>query len=415
MRPQHRRRHRLSTPTTTCRSTSTTAGRPGAASAPSCPSRWSTCSSRDITEGIAGTGVRAGVPQVRDRPPGHDARRRAGHARRGARRTGRPARRSPCTPTRGRKPGLEVQRVLSRGGRGPGRVVLGHSGDTTDVDHLSELADAGFLLGMDRFGIDLDTHVRGPGRTSWSSCAARGYADRMVLVPRRGLLHRLARPGAHAAVLPNWHYLHIERRRAARAARARGDRGADRPRCWSATRAATSRTSGRTDGASSRSTRRASAATPPGVKRYADLPDSVVAMLRASVERRPDAEAVVELDGPRLTYRELWDAAARVAGGLRAAGVGRGDRVAIRHGNGVDWVLGLLRHAAGRRRSPCRSTPGSPTPRSRTSSTTAARRSCSRPATRCRTGRRTPTRTSAATTSRRSSTRRARRASPRGR
>jgi long-chain acyl-CoA synthetase len=79
-----------------------------------------------------------------------------------------------------------------------------------------------------------------------------------------------------------------------------------------------------------------------GIKRYVDLPDSVVAMLRTSVDRDPDAEAVVELDGPRLTYRQLWDASARVAGGLRAAGVGRGDRVAIRLGNGVDWVLGFL-------------------------------------------------------------------------
>ncbi|HZD73719.1 MAG TPA: AMP-binding protein [Actinomycetota bacterium] len=76
-----------------------------------------------------------------------------------------------------------------------------------------------------------------------------------------------------------------------------------------------------------------------GVKRYLDLPGSAVEMLRASVERTPDQEAVVELDGPRVSYRQLWDAAARVAGGLRAAGVERGDRVAIRHGNGLDWVL----------------------------------------------------------------------------
>ncbi|MGY1778031.1 class I adenylate-forming enzyme family protein [Geodermatophilus sp. SYSU D00804] len=79
-----------------------------------------------------------------------------------------------------------------------------------------------------------------------------------------------------------------------------------------------------------------------GVKHYTDLPGSVVAMLRASVERDPDGEAVVEVDGPRLTFRQLWDGAARVAGGLREAGVGRGDRVAIRLGNGADWVLGFL-------------------------------------------------------------------------
>ncbi|MGZ4569947.1 MAG: class I adenylate-forming enzyme family protein [Blastococcus sp.] len=79
-----------------------------------------------------------------------------------------------------------------------------------------------------------------------------------------------------------------------------------------------------------------------GIKHYVDLPDSVVAMLRTSVERDPSGEAIVEVDGPRLTYRELWDAAARVAGGLRATGVERGDRVAIRLGNGADWVLGFL-------------------------------------------------------------------------
>ncbi len=77
---------------------------------------------------------------------------------------------------------------------------------------------------------------------------------------------------------------------------------------------------------------------PDGIKRYDDLPADVVSMLRASVERGPQDEAVVELDGPRVSYQQLWDTASRVAGGLRAAGVTRGDRVAIRYGNGVDWV-----------------------------------------------------------------------------
>lgn len=79
-----------------------------------------------------------------------------------------------------------------------------------------------------------------------------------------------------------------------------------------------------------------------GVKRYGELPDSVVAMLRASVDRDPGGEAVVELGGQRLDYRTLWDRAARVAGGLRNAGVGRGDRVAIRLPNGSDWVLAFF-------------------------------------------------------------------------
>jgi acyl-CoA synthetase (AMP-forming)/AMP-acid ligase II len=76
-----------------------------------------------------------------------------------------------------------------------------------------------------------------------------------------------------------------------------------------------------------------------GIARYDDLPSSLVAMLRASVDRDPSADAVVEVGGDAVTYGELWDRASRVAGGLRAAGVERGERAAIRLGNGLDWVL----------------------------------------------------------------------------
>ena len=76
-----------------------------------------------------------------------------------------------------------------------------------------------------------------------------------------------------------------------------------------------------------------------GIRRYTGRPDSLVHMLRASVERDRDATAIIEVGGPSLTYGELWDGAARVAGGLRAAGVERGDRAAITLGNGADWVL----------------------------------------------------------------------------
>jgi acyl-CoA synthetase (AMP-forming)/AMP-acid ligase II len=79
-----------------------------------------------------------------------------------------------------------------------------------------------------------------------------------------------------------------------------------------------------------------------GIKHYDGLPPSVVAMLRASVDAAPGAEAIVELDGPRVTYTQLWDRASRVAGGLRADGLRRGGRVAIRYGNGLDWVLAFL-------------------------------------------------------------------------
>jgi acyl-CoA synthetase (AMP-forming)/AMP-acid ligase II len=76
-----------------------------------------------------------------------------------------------------------------------------------------------------------------------------------------------------------------------------------------------------------------------GVARYSDRPDSLVALLKASVQRDPGATAILELGGSTLTYGELWERASRVAGGLKAAGIGRGERAAIRLGNGIDWVL----------------------------------------------------------------------------
>jgi acyl-CoA synthetase (AMP-forming)/AMP-acid ligase II len=80
-----------------------------------------------------------------------------------------------------------------------------------------------------------------------------------------------------------------------------------------------------------------------GIARYTGLPASLVEMLRITVDRQPDAEALVEVGNPRrLTYRQLWDAAARVAGGLVDEGVRPGDRVATLLPAGVDWVVGFL-------------------------------------------------------------------------
>ncbi len=76
-----------------------------------------------------------------------------------------------------------------------------------------------------------------------------------------------------------------------------------------------------------------------GVLRYTNLPQSLLHMFRNAVERTPDRECIVVLGGARVTYQEVWGRAARVAGGLAAMGVGRGDRVANRHGNSLEWCL----------------------------------------------------------------------------
>jgi acyl-CoA synthetase (AMP-forming)/AMP-acid ligase II len=82
--------------------------------------------------------------------------------------------------------------------------------------------------------------------------------------------------------------------------------------------------------------------TPDGL-RFGGLAPNLATLVRRTVDRSPGAEAVVDLGtGRRLTYDELWAAAGRVAGGLRAAGARTGDRVAIRLPNGADWCLAFL-------------------------------------------------------------------------
>jgi phosphotriesterase-related protein len=57
---------------------------------------------------------------------------------------------------------------------------MGHSGDTADLGYLTSLADAGCLLGMDRFGLDILLPCAQRVDTV-AELARRGYADRIVL------------------------------------------------------------------------------------------------------------------------------------------------------------------------------------------------------------------------------------------
>jgi phosphotriesterase-related protein len=161
----------------------------------------------DIEDGIAGTGVKAGLLKCaidqQGLTPGVERVMRAvakAHLRTG----------TPITVHThpGARTGLEVRRVLcDEEGVDPSRVVLGHSGDTTDVDHLSELAEAGFVLGMDRFGINLETTFEARAETVVEMCR-RGYADRMVLSQDASCYIDWIDP-AVMPLLPQWHYLHI--------------------------------------------------------------------------------------------------------------------------------------------------------------------------------------------------------------
>ncbi|MET7771253.1 AMP-binding protein [Nocardia sp. NPDC005366] len=79
-----------------------------------------------------------------------------------------------------------------------------------------------------------------------------------------------------------------------------------------------------------------------GVLRYGNLTPALTELLDLQVHAFSQREAVVEIGGPRFTYRELWHSAARIAGGLQEHGIGYGDRVAIHMPVGARWVQAFL-------------------------------------------------------------------------
>src|SRR6516165_9326112 len=73
---------------------------------------------------------------------------------------------------------------------------------------------------------------------------------------------------------------------------------------------------------------------------FCERPKTIWAMVEEAVARNPDGEALVCGDR-RMTWREAISTSAQIGAGLRAKGLGRGDRVAVLLGNRIDFVLAL--------------------------------------------------------------------------
>nr|WP_225952455.1 phosphotriesterase-related protein [Mycobacterium sp. OAS707] len=161
---------------------------------------------RDIEHGIADTGVKAGILKcATDEPgvtPGVERVLRA--VAKAHRLTGVPISTHTHAATRR---GLEQQRIFAEEGVDLSRVVIGHSGDTTDLDYLEELIGNGSYIGMDRFGVDVFLPFEDRVNTVAQMCE-RGHADKMVLSHDAACFMDWV-PEELLPALPNWHYLHI--------------------------------------------------------------------------------------------------------------------------------------------------------------------------------------------------------------
>lgn len=162
---------------------------------------------RDIQEGIADTGVKAGILKCATDEPGvtKDIERVLRATAQAHRKTGVPI----STHTHaGRQVGRDQQRIFSEEGVDLSRVIIGHSGDTTDLKYLEELVGNGSYIGMDRFGIDTILPFEERVNTVAQMCQ-RGHAGKMVLSHDAACYNHWLPERPLPAILPRWHYLHI--------------------------------------------------------------------------------------------------------------------------------------------------------------------------------------------------------------
>ena len=161
----------------------------------------------DIENGIAGSGVRPGILKCatdeQGLTPGVERVLRA--VARVHRQTGLPI----STHTHaGKKRGLDQQRVFTEEGVDLSRVVIGHSGDSTDLDYLQELLRAGSTLCMDLFVVDIYSPTETRIETIASLCEA-GWTDKLVLSHDAGCHMDWFDDDFLAQAQPNWNFLHI--------------------------------------------------------------------------------------------------------------------------------------------------------------------------------------------------------------
>ncbi|GAA1689675.1 phosphotriesterase family protein [Fodinicola feengrottensis] len=162
---------------------------------------------RDLTVGIADTGIRAAFLKcaidTKGLTPGVERVMRAvGQA---SVRTGAPI--TVHTDSASRS-GLVAQRVLGGEGVDLRKVVIGHSGDTTDLGYLTAVADQGSLLGMDRFGLDAVLPLADRVATI-AELVRRGYTEQIVLSHDAFCFADFFPPYEPRTSMPEWNYVYI--------------------------------------------------------------------------------------------------------------------------------------------------------------------------------------------------------------
>lgn len=161
---------------------------------------------RDIEKGIQGTDSKAGIIKAATAEEGvtQDNRKTLQVAARLHLASGVPI--STHTVPQNRS-GLHQQDVFEQEGVDLSRVVIGHCGDTDDLEYLEEVLARGSFIGMDRFGLDMVLPMEKRVVTVARLCE-RGWGHRMVLSHDACCAIDFFPPG-QVELPPKWNYRHI--------------------------------------------------------------------------------------------------------------------------------------------------------------------------------------------------------------
>jgi phosphotriesterase-related protein len=162
---------------------------------------------KDLTDGIQGTGVKAGIIKAATDHLGvTDMNRKLLQvAARLHRASGAPI--STHTHVHSHT-GLAQQDVFEEEGVDLNRVVIGHCGDTEDVAHLEEILRRGGFIGLDRFGLDMMLPMEKRVSVTAELCR-RGYEDQLVLSHDACCHIDWFPQDAIRSVAPRWNFRHI--------------------------------------------------------------------------------------------------------------------------------------------------------------------------------------------------------------
>lgn len=165
---------------------------------------------RDIRHGIAGSGIKAAVIKIATDTPGftEDVKRIFTAACRAQMETGVPISTHTNAALKG---GLDQQAFFKETGVDLARTVIGHSGDSTDLDYLRRLMDAGSYIGMDRFGLTWFLSDEERTETIVRLCEL-GYAERMTMSHDAAYFSVNSEPSYRAKALPDWNHTLIPKK-----------------------------------------------------------------------------------------------------------------------------------------------------------------------------------------------------------